>query len=106
MKTFRPRTADPTKILTRTELAAELADLARKAARSRSTRMNLVIFRLACCSGLRASEIAALQVTDVRIDIPRPHIKIGASASKGGYPRIVPLWWNAGTLEDITILEG
>ena len=101
MKTFRPRTADPTKILTRTELATVLADLARKAARSRSTRMNLVIFRLACCCGLRASEIAALQVADVRIDIPRPHIKVRTSASKGGYPRIVPLWWDAGTMEDI-----
>ena len=101
MKTFRPRTANPTKILTRGELATVLADLARKAARSRSTRMNLIIFRLACCCGLRASEIAQLQVADVRVEMPRPHIKIRASASKGGYPRIVPLWWDAGTLEDL-----
>ena len=35
-----------------------LAELHRKASRSKNTRLNLVIFRLACCCGLRASEIA------------------------------------------------
>ena len=49
----------------------------------------------------RASEIANLKVSDVRIDIPRMHIKVRVSAAKGGYPRIVPLWWDAGTLADI-----
>jgi hypothetical protein len=34
-----------------------LADLKRKAPRSPSTRLNLVLFRLACCCGLRASEM-------------------------------------------------
>jgi integrase len=49
------RRADPTKILTRTELTTVLADLKRKAPRSKNALLNLVIFRLACCCGLRAS---------------------------------------------------
>ena len=43
-----------------------LDDLRRKALRSRNTRLNLVLFPLATCCGLRASEIAQLQVGDVR----------------------------------------
>jgi len=37
--------ADVTKILTRTEMRSVLADLRRKAPRSKNTRLNLVIFR-------------------------------------------------------------
>ena len=47
MTIYRSRTADPTKILTRREVAAVLAELTRKATRSPNTRMNLVLFRLA-----------------------------------------------------------
>ena len=93
--------ADPTKILTRSEMAAVLAELKRKAPRSPNTRMNLVIFRLAACCGLRASEIAQLQVGDVRIESTRPHLRIRRGAAKGGRPRIVPLWRDAGTLADL-----
>ncbi len=102
MQTYRPRALDLTKILTRRELAAVLADLKRKAPRSRSTRLNLVVFRLACCCGLRASEIARLRVADVRAELPRPHLRIRSGAAKGGRPRTVPLWWDAGTLEDLS----
>jgi hypothetical protein len=49
-----PYSADVTKILTRTEMQSVLADLRRKAPRSKNTRLNLVIFRLAACCGLRA----------------------------------------------------
>jgi integrase len=55
---------------------------------------------LACCCGLRASEIAKLQVGDVRTELARPHIRIRNGASKGGRSRMVPLWWDAGTLDD------
>jgi integrase len=96
-----PRNANPTKILTRGEMSAVLADLARKARRSPGTRMNKILFRLAACCGLRASEIAQLQVGDVRVELPRPHLRIRAGAAKGGRPRIVPLWWDAGTLADL-----
>jgi integrase len=59
MQTYRARPIDATKILTRRELAAVLNDFKRKAPRSKNTRLNLVLFRLACCCGLRASEIAS-----------------------------------------------
>lgn len=101
MKTHRSRLADPTKILTRQEMAQVLAELHRKASRSKNTRLNLIIFRLACCCGLRASEIAMLQLADVRTELPRPHLRIRVGASKGGRSRTVPLWWDAGTLADI-----
>src|ERR1700704_4988266 len=58
MQTYRARPLDATKILTRRELAAVLNDLKRKAPRSKNTRLNLALFRLACCCGLRACEIA------------------------------------------------
>ncbi len=102
MATRPPRALDVTKILTRGELGAVLADLARKAPRAPNTRVNLIVFRLAACCGLRASEIAQLQIDDVRVDHPRPHLRIRACASKGGRPRIVPLWWDGGTLADLT----
>jgi len=98
--------ADMTKILTRSEMQAVLADLKRKAPRSKNTRLNLVIFRLAACCGLRASEIAQLQVEDVRVNTPRPHIRIRVGASKGGKSRRVPLWWDRGTLEDLADWRG
>jgi site-specific recombinase XerD len=42
-----------------------------------------------------------LHVADVRTELARRRIRIGNCASKGGPPRIVPLWWDARTLEDI-----
>lgn len=95
------RLADPTKILTRNEFETVLADLKRKAPRSKNTRLNLVIFRLASCCGLRASEIAQLLIEDVRVDQARPHLRIRRGAAKGGKARRVPLWWDAGTLANI-----
>jgi integrase len=96
------RTLDATKILARREFAAVLNDLKRKAPRSKNTRLNLALFRLACCCGLRASEIAELRVGDVRTELARPHIRIRNGASKGGRSRIVALWWDAGTLADLS----
>ncbi len=93
--------ADMTKILTRRELQAVLAELKRKAPRSKNTRLNLVIFRLAACCGLRATEIAKLHLNDIRVEPPRPHIRIRVGASKGGRSRRVPLWWDGGTLADL-----
>src|ERR1700738_1775932 len=96
MRTYRARPIDATKILTRRELAAVLNDLKRKATQSKNTRMNLALFRLACCCGLRASEIANLQVGDVRTELARPHIRIRNGASKGGRSRVAPRWGGAG----------
>ena len=50
---------DQTKILTHRELACVLDDLAHRAPRSASMRMNRVIFRLSSCAGLHVSEAGA-----------------------------------------------
>jgi integrase len=93
---------DQTKILTRRELACVLDDLARRAPRSASTRMNRAIFRLACCCGLRVSEIRALRLEDVCVATGRPHLRVRPEGAKGKRARVVPLWWDAATLEDVT----
>jgi integrase len=92
---------DPVKILTRRELTVVLIDLGSRSARSANLRMNKVILRLACCCGLRVSEIGAVRLSDVCVGAGRPHLRIGPKGAKGKKPRIVPLWWDAGTLEEI-----
>jgi integrase len=56
---------------------------------------------LSACCGLRASEIAQLQMADIRVEMPRPHIRIRVGCSKGGKSRRVPLWWDRETLGDL-----
>ena len=92
---------DRSKILQRDEIARILTDLRRKARRSVNTRMNLAIFRLAACCGLRASEIAGLTLADVQVDNSRPSIRIRREIGKGHKARKVPLTWDAGTLADL-----
>ena len=102
MKTAHFPLADPMKILTRQELFAVLAELDRKSQRSVSTRLNRAVFRLSACCGLRASEIAQLHIDEAFTQLPRPHLRVRAGAAKGNRPRVVPLWWDAGTLADLT----
>jgi integrase len=92
---------DQTRLLTRRELAAVLADLAPRAARSANVQRNLVIVRLASCCGLRVSEIANLQLDDVVVDVTRPHLRLRRGTTKGGRSRCVPLWWDGSTLADL-----
>jgi integrase/recombinase XerD len=92
---------DPTKILLRRELATVLADVKRQARRLANAQRNLIIVRLACCCGLRVSEIAGLQLDDVVVDVPRPHLRLRRETTKGKRPRMVPLWWDGGTLADL-----
>jgi integrase len=101
MPALSPWNLDPTRLLTRRELAAVLADLASRARRSPNVQRNLVIVRLACCCGLRVSEIAALQMDDVVVDVARPHLRLRRGTTKGGRSRCVPLWWDAGTLANL-----
>jgi len=96
-----PIRVDATKILSRRELGAVLADLQGKATRSPNAWLNLILVRLSCCCGLRVSEIAGLRISDIRVEAARPHIRIRRGASKGGRSRIVPLWWDSGTLADL-----
>jgi len=90
-----------TMILTRTELHAVLANLSRRSRRSLNAQLSLVIVRLACCCGLRVSEIAKLQSDDVRVGVDRPHLRIRRDVGKGHRARTVALWWDAGTLADL-----
>lgn len=94
-------TVDKSKILQPDEIRRVLADLARKGRRSLNTRLNRVIFRLACCAGLRASEITGLILADVQLDSTRPQIRIRKEIAKGRKPRKVPLTWDQGTLDDL-----
>jgi len=99
---FSTWNVDASQILSRQELAAVLKDLKRRAARLPNVHMNLAIVRLACCCGLRASEIGGLTLGDVRVGIARPHLLIRAECAKLNRPRRVPLWWDAGTLADLS----
>jgi integrase len=93
---------DPTKVLTRRELATVLADAKCQAERSANARRNSIIVRLSCCCGLRVSEIAGLEMDDVLVDVARPHLRLRRETTKGKRARMVPLWWDAGTLADLT----
>lgn len=99
-------TIDQTSILGRSEITRVIAELKRLGKRSRNARMNLAIFRLATCCGLRVSEIVGLRLSDVRMGLDRPYINIPKAITKGYrgkyYARKVPLWWDRGTLDDLT----
>jgi integrase len=102
MQTFSTWTVDTSQILTRGELTRVLAGLTTRAPRLANVRLNLVIVRLACCCGLRAREIGGLSLDDVRVGIQRPHLQVRGEFAKLGRSRRVPLWWDAGTLEDLS----
>jgi integrase len=92
---------DRTRILSMAEIALVLGDLQRRSRRSWLTRRNLILFRLATCCGLRSGELTRLEIRDLHLGI-RPFIRVRAEIAKGGRSRSVPLWWDAGTLSDIT----
>lgn len=102
MPAFQPGFIDVSQILTRRELAEVVTYLKSRSDRLPQVQQNLVLVRLACCCGLRASEICGLRLRDVYTSISRPYIQVRAETSKGGHTRRVPLWWDAGTLEDLT----
>ncbi len=106
----------PNRHLTLDEVIRVVADLRRLAKRRMSPRLNLTIFRLACCCGLRRGEISGLLLGDVNLTGPEPFLHIRAEITKAdpvptpeGQPhqrraheRYVPLWWDSQTLADIT----
>lgn len=97
-------TPDSTTILTSGEITTVVEYAKRKGFRKHpNRRMNLIIFRLATCCGLRTSEIAGIRIGDVKVDtgISRPHLSLPAEICKGKKARCVPLWWDEGTLNDI-----
>ena len=91
---------DSIKILGRSEIAAVIADLKRKR-RSRNSRQNLIIFRLATCAGLRVSEIVGLNLGNLKLSSSRPYVEVPREIAKRKKARRVPLWWDGATLLDL-----
>lgn len=102
MHSFPAWNVDPSQILTRSELRQVLANLLARAPRLANVHLNLTVVRLACCCGLRASEMSGLRLPDVCVGIPRPNVSVRAECAKHGRPRRVPLWWDDRTLSDLT----
>ena len=88
---------DRTRILQADEIAAVVADCKQRMKRAPTMEVNLLVFRLSCQFGLRRKEIAGLQMRDLVLFGPRPHIVIRADNTKGREgkrrKRIVPMWW-------------
>lgn len=101
---------NPNRVLQKHEVLAVLKKL--KANRWRcppGRRLNLALFRLSCCCGLRSKELRGLLVSDLILTGPRPFINIRAANTKGyvkdgvykADSRRVPLWWDTGTYGDL-----
>ncbi|MEO1616486.1 MAG: site-specific integrase [Planctomycetota bacterium] len=101
----------PTKILTLEEIRIVLHDLNHKILSQRAVckanawHRNLIVFRLSCCCGLRSKEIRHLRLSDFLLNGTRPVIRIRKETTKGmngrRRARLVPLWWDKGTLNDL-----
>lgn len=65
-------------------------------------KRRLAIFRLSACCGLRRSEISGLNISDLFLVGPKPNIRVRRETTKRKLmERRVPLWWDAGTFEDL-----
>ena len=93
---------DATRILGQSEIIKVLADLKRRCRRSSNARVNLALFRLVTCCGLRVSEAIGLKLSDIRVGVDRPYLNVRKEITKSKRPRRVPLWWDAATLADLT----
>lgn len=104
---MHPRPIDKTEILDLAEIAAVVGDLRRRSKKKKNGVLvieparNLALFRLSACCGLRASEIAGLDVRDVHTGIARPYLFVRGHTSKRGQSRRVPLTWDADTNDDL-----
>jgi integrase len=98
---FTSMRVEQTQVLTRSELAAVLR-AGRRPNQSANARRNHVIVRLACCCGLRVSEIAGLRLGDVVVGIARPYLRLRREVTKGCRPRSVPLWCDGERLAVLT----
>lgn len=99
-----------TQILSRDEIVDVLSDLHDHSELANSW-MNLIIFRLSCCCGLRCKEIVCLDVGDlqggsraaikIRKDGTKRTKRVKGQREKEGRARVVPLWWDEGTANDL-----
>jgi len=92
---------DPCKFMEKEEILQVINFLKLRSGKSLTWKTNRIIFRLACCCGLRRIEISGLNIGDVCVSGPRPAIRLRKAITKRGKARIVPLWWDKGTLEDL-----
>lgn len=97
---------DATSILGKDEVLLVEEDLKRRAKRSANSRLNLVIFHLSCCCGLRVCEIVGLEMRDISIGGKFPVIRVRKENTKGEHgkrkARLAPLYWNKETLTVIS----
>lgn len=64
--------------------------------------LNHMIFRLSTCCGLRGCEIRRVRLDDFVLGGSRPIIRVRKDITKGKTKtRAIPLWWDAGTYDDI-----
>lgn len=92
---------DSTKILYAEEVKDVLKYLLKYSSQSMLRRR--VTFRLSCCCGLRRCEIAGVNLNDFTTEGPRPVIRIRKEIAKNKKARLVPLWWDSGTLADLKL---
>jgi integrase len=110
---------DQVRILHRGEISSVLEDFQRRLRRrplGGNTRLNLTIFRLSCCCGLRVKEISGLSLQDVVADNEFPFVRVPAAITKGHRnrrtgqiirkTRIVPLRWDEETRQDLSTWRG
>lgn len=92
------------KILQPDEIALVLGKM-REKQHTKNGQVDLIVFRLACCCGLRRGEIVALNIGDVIVAGPCPAITIRKQTTKGkgsyGQARTIPLDMDQGTLDDL-----
>ncbi len=72
------------RILSKEEIAA-VVSYHRKSRRRRypGTHQRLIVFRLACCCGLRRCEIAGLELRDLFVKSERPFLRVRKEVTKG-----------------------
>lgn len=88
---------DATRFLTRDEIRSVLESLDRRLRRGTELDwLRASAFRFAACAGLRSFEIVELNTDSLHLAGDRPYIHV--ARGKGGRPRRVPLWWDAGML--------
>lgn len=92
-------------ILTPSEIARTLTDLRKRWEQGPNAKVNLTVFRLSACCGLRCCEMSGINLGDVTINGERPEIRIRKAVTKGQKDkrraRRVPLWWDRGTRDDL-----
>lgn len=91
-------------ILTKSEVKVIVTRLKTRRAKQNAA-LNLAIFRLSCCCGMRRCEISGLKMSDFLDNPDRARMRIRKEATKGEYGkrrgRLIPIYWDRATLEDL-----